>query len=131
MLAHARYVIQDAGGELPVKTAKPKKARKPAEAADGKSVVAKAEAKPTAKLESAPKRAVEPAKRPVEPVRPVETKKPVEAKKPAPVTPATSTSGNKLRVDRPEATEDHNKLSKAERKALRRQQQEDRGERYR
>ncbi|MGE0610189.1 MAG: hypothetical protein AB7O62_24065 [Pirellulales bacterium] len=125
MLAHARYVKMEAGGELPAAAAKPKRKRKTAETTEAKTTTAKsaaaAEGKSPAKSES---RADAPAKRAAEPVKAAETKKPA-------VTPASISSGNKVRIDRPTATPDHSQLSKAERKALRRQQQAERSERQR
>lgn len=117
MLAHARYVVLDAGGKLSGREAAPKKKkRKPVAAAETEPEQSeKSESKPAATIT---------AKRNVEPARPA-------VGKPAATGPITTSSGNKLRIDPPETAADRSKLSKADRKALRRAQQEDRGERYR
>lgn len=129
MAVYARHVIRDAQGLVPArepkKAKKPRKERKDKDAAKAEKAAGdKASDKST---ESSGKRPVESAKTAIEPA-----KKPVIAAGSSQVT----LGGNKLRVDRvDEDDEDEDsgrqRMSKAERKALRRQQQEERNDRYR
>jgi hypothetical protein len=125
MAVYARHVIRDAQGLVPERAAKPakkpRKERKEKDAAKAENVAA------DKATELAAKRPAETAKPTIEPAR-----------KPA-ITPASSqvtVGGNKLRVDRPDEDDEdedspRQRMSKAERKALRRQQQEERNDRYR
>lgn len=119
MTVHARWVIMDAEGLIPARPPKPKKERKPrpqpAEGDDADDELLAGRDAPERK----PKRA--------EPVAGQATAAPSKpAVRPASVIAASSPNRGAVRVDAAEETGSQAKLSKAERRALRRQMREER-----
>jgi hypothetical protein len=124
MGVYARHVILDAQGLLPQRAARPKKARKESRSKD----VDAESAKKSDVVDAKPSRSSDAAKAaPSKPVTSEPAKKPALASGSQQVTLGST----KLRVDQPDDDEPRQRMSKADRKAIRRQQQEERGERYR
>ena len=122
MTLQARWVIMDAEGLIPAKAPKPKKERKakarPAEAAESEAVESESR-------REKPKRAAEPAvSNATAAAKPASKPVPAAVAKP-PVVLGTFMNRGNVRVDAPDSSHPQSKLSKAERRALRRQLREE------